>query len=131
MLSHTARLCAVSAAVILALAPLAAQAEWRRIARLSPEQWSAVRQTLSQRGRLAPLMDRYIPYFSVPAQENRVLVCEHRGLPGLDCWVESRGSVCPSSVEVRIQGVPTPAQVPVTCIGPDATGTCECDFTPQ
>ena len=113
----------------LIVAPLAAQAEWRRVARLSAQHWAEIRQTAMARGRVDRLLDRYVPYFAVPAQSNEVLVCEHRGLPGLDCWVEQRGLRCPSEVEVRIPGVPSPARVPVTCIGPDARGNCECDFT--
>lgn len=125
------RILALSLAVVLIVLPLAAQAEWRRVARLSAQQWGEIRQTAIARGRVDRLLDRYVPYFQVPAQENRVMVCEHRGTLGLDCWTEARGQRCPSEVEVRIPGVPSPARVPVTCIGPDATGMCECDFTTQ
>jgi len=128
MLRPASRLCAVIAVLCPLLTPLPAQAEWRRIATLSERHWAGIRQAAVRRGPLSPLLNEAIPYFKVPAQDAEVLVCENRGLPGLECWIESRGRTCPSEVEVRIPGVPTPARVPVTCIGPDVAGECECDF---
>ena len=122
-------LTAAVAAALIAV-PLTASAEWRRVARLTADQWAEIRRTAVARGRVDRLLDRYIPFFQVPAQEDRVVICENRGTLGLDCWTESRGQRCPSTVEVRIPGVPSPARVPVTCIGPDAAGMCECDFAP-
>ncbi len=123
------RVCAALAAVILFLTPIAAQAEWRRIARLSAEQQGQVRLALTQRGDLARLIDRYIPYFKVRATDRRITVCSVR-YGHFECWEENRGQYCPSEIEIQVEGVPSPARVPITCIGPDASGECECDFIP-
>lgn len=117
-------------AVTVAVAPIAAQAEWRRIAPLTGEQRAQVRQTMVARGDLARLIDHYIPYFKVAATESTVMVCSLR-YGAFECWQESRGRVCPTSVEIRVDGVPSPATVPITCFGPDTSGECECDFASQ
>lgn len=116
--------------VCLIALPLDAAAEWRRAATLSAAQWAEIRQAAVARGRVARLVERHIPRFLLVANENRVVIC-NLGPQGLDCFTDIRGRQCPSTVEVRIEGAASPANIPITCTGPDAQGICDCDFTPQ
>ena len=123
------RIHAICLAIVLTLAPLSARAEWRPVTRLTSAQITILGQTARARRDLSAILNDYVPNFAVPPTRRQISVCRVTFGGALECWTEQRFDVCPTEIELQIPGVPTPTRVPVTCVGPNASGDCECDFT--
>lgn len=64
--------------------------------------------------------------FKVPAGEVTRVICRLDRL-GIVCAQTIEPGMCPREIEVVMEGGAR-ATVPVNCTGPDADGSCECDF---